>query len=70
MGACNVNSGDLMGSGTISGPSNYGSMLKKLSWGGGRKLVKLNDGTTRKFINDNDTRYLYAGIALKEMELE
>lgn len=52
---CPVNSGDMMGSGTISGPTpdTYGSMLE-LSWRG-EKPVKLNDGTERKFINDNDT---------------
>jgi len=52
---CPVNSGDLMGSGTISGPTpdSYGSMLE-LSWRG-EKPVKLNNGEERKFINDNDT---------------
>lgn len=52
---CNVNVGDLMGSGTISGPnpSEYGSMME-LSWKG-TKSLKLNDGSERKFINDNDT---------------
>lgn len=52
---CRVNSGDMMGSGTISGskPDSYGSMLE-LSWRG-EKPVKLNDGTERKFINDFDT---------------
>ncbi|MGB3590341.1 MAG: fumarylacetoacetase [Nonlabens sp.] len=52
---CPVNSGDLMGSGTISGPTpdSYGSMLE-LSWKG-EKPVKLNDGTDRKFIQDYDT---------------
>lgn len=52
---CPVKSGDMMGSGTISGPTpdSYGSMLE-LSWRG-EKPIKLNDGTERKFINDNDT---------------
>ena len=52
---CKVNSGDMMGSGTISGPTpdSYGSMLE-LSWRG-EKPVQLNDGTERKFIQDNDT---------------
>jgi fumarylacetoacetase len=52
---CRVNSGDMMGSGTISGPTpdSYGSMLE-LTWGG-KNPIKLNDGTERKFINDNDT---------------
>jgi fumarylacetoacetase len=52
---CRVNSGDMMGSGTISGPTpdSLGSMLE-LTWGG-QNPIKLNDGTERKFINDNDT---------------
>lgn len=52
---CRVNSGDMMGSGTISGPTpnSFGSMLE-LSWGG-KNPIKMSDGTERKFINDNDT---------------
>lgn len=52
---CNVVAGDMMGSGTISGPTpdSYGSMLE-LSWNG-TKPLKLSDGTQRSFINDNDT---------------
>jgi len=52
---CNVNSGDMMGSGTISGktPDSFGSMLE-LTWRG-EKPLKLADGSQRKFINDNDT---------------
>jgi fumarylacetoacetase len=52
---CRVNSGDMMGSGTISGstPDSYGSMLE-LTWGG-KNPIQLNDGSERKFINDNDT---------------
>ena len=52
---CNVQTGDLMGSGTISGPTpdSYGSMLE-LTWRGANP-VKLNDGSERKFINDGDT---------------
>ena len=52
---CPVCSGDMMGSGTISGPTpdSYGSMLE-LSWKG-EKPVQLDDGTERKFINDYDT---------------
>jgi fumarylacetoacetase len=62
---CNVNSGDMMGSGTISGPTpdSYGSMLE-LSWGG-KNPVTLNDGTTRKFIEDNDT-ILFSGCCKKD----
>ncbi len=52
---CNVRCGDLMGSGTISGPTpnSYGSMLE-LAWKG-TKPLQMNDGTERKFILDNDT---------------
>lgn len=54
VGGCNVRSGDMMGSGTISGPTpdSYGSMLE-LSWRGQNPL-SLKDGSQRKFINDGD----------------
>ena len=52
---CNVNIGDMMASGTISGPTpdTYGSMLE-ITWKG-TKPIKMADGTERKFINDGDT---------------
>ncbi len=52
---CNINSGDLYASGTISGPTedSYGSLLE-LCWSG-KKEIKLNDGSTRKFLEDYDT---------------
>ena len=52
---CNVRSGDLYGSGTISGPdkSSFGSMLE-LTWKGTNPL-KMADGTERKFIENGDT---------------
>ena len=52
---CRVNSGDMMGSGTISGPTedSFGSMLE-LTWGG-KNPIQLKDGSERKFINDMDT---------------
>ncbi len=52
---CNINIGDLMTSGTISGPmhDSYGSMQELTE--NGTKHIKLKDGTERKFINDNDT---------------
>ncbi len=52
---CNVRCGDLMGSGTISGPTedSYGSMLE-LAWKG-TKPLKMKDGSERKFILDNDS---------------
>jgi len=52
---CNARPGDLMASGTISGPEpeSYGSMLE-LSWRGTRPLT-LSDGTERRFIQDGDS---------------
>ncbi|NDV15657.1 fumarylacetoacetase [Muricauda sp. TY007] len=52
---CNINIGDMMASGTISGKeeNSFGSMLE-LSWGGNNP-IKLKDGTERKFIEDGDT---------------
>jgi fumarylacetoacetase len=52
---CNIKIGDMMASGTISGPTpdSYGSMLE-ITWRG-TKPVKMKDGSERKFINDNDT---------------
>lgn len=52
---CRLNSGDMMGSGTISGPTpdSYGSMLE-ISWAG-KKPIILNDGSERRFVNDQDT---------------
>jgi fumarylacetoacetase len=52
---CNIRVGDLMASGTISGPDpgSFGSMLE-LSWGG-KQQVKLTDGTNRTFLEDGDT---------------
>lgn len=52
---CNIRPGDLLGSGTISGPTpdSYGSMLE-LAWKGERPL-KLPNGETRKMLLDGDT---------------
>ena len=52
---CKINSGDMLGSGTISGPTpySYGSMLE-LAWQGTKPVV-LNGGEKRTFIEDNDT---------------
>ncbi len=55
IGGCAMRTGDLMGSGTISGPSDdsYGSLLE-LSWNG-QHLLKLENGVERHFIEDGDT---------------
>eukprot|EP00092_Neocalanus_flemingeri_P017507 GFUD01018940.1.p1 GENE.GFUD01018940.1~~GFUD01018940.1.p1 ORF type:complete len:467 (-),score=127.89 GFUD01018940.1:216-1478(-) len=51
---CNMKPGDLLASGTISGPepSSFGSMLE-LSWRGS-KPVPLTEGGERKFLQDGD----------------
>ncbi len=52
---CNVQVGDLMASGTISGPTpgSYGSLLE-LSWGG-RDPLHLPGGITRTFLENGDS---------------
>ncbi|MEJ2162767.1 MAG: fumarylacetoacetate hydrolase family protein, partial [Robiginitalea sp.] len=51
---CKVNSGDMMGSGTISGATedSFGSMLE-LAWMG-TKPIPLSNGQARTFIQDHD----------------
>ena len=51
---CNLRPGDLLASGTISGPTvdSYGSMLE-LAWRGERPL-QLSSGETRSFLEDGD----------------
>lgn len=55
VGGCNVNVGDLLGSGTISGTEagQFGSLLENSS--GGKETVKLAAGVERKFLEDDDT---------------
>jgi fumarylacetoacetase len=52
---CDIKCGDLLASGTISGPEegSYGSMLE-ISWKG-TKPLNMPDGSQRRFINDGDT---------------
>lgn len=52
---CPMRSGDLLGTGTISGPSDdsFGSMLE-LSWRGAKDVPLANSNTTRKFLQDGD----------------
>ena len=52
---CNINCGDMLASGTISGPKegSFGSMLE-ISWKG-TKPVKMPDGSERKFIQNGDS---------------
>jgi maleylpyruvate isomerase len=56
---CNMRAGDLLGTGTISGPTpdSLGSMLE-LSWRGSREVRLANsveEQPVRKFLKDNDT---------------
>ncbi|SDP76481.1 fumarylacetoacetase [Lentzea jiangxiensis] len=55
-----VRPGDLFASGTVSGPEKHerGSFLE-LSWGG-KEPFKLDDGSTRSFLEDGDTVRLTA----------
>lgn len=55
---CAMNPGDLLGSGTISGPgkTEFGSLME-LSWAG-REPFTLDSGETRSFIEDGDTMIL------------
>lgn len=52
---CNLRPGDLLASGTISGPTpdSYGSLLE-LTWSG-KNAITLPDGTQRTFMQDGDT---------------
>ncbi|MFD1509614.1 fumarylacetoacetase [Lacimonas salitolerans] len=56
---CPMNPGDLLGSGTVSGPEkgNRGSLLE-LSWGG-KEPITLETGDQRSFIEDGDTLILH-----------
>ncbi len=62
---CNINIGDLMASGTISGPTpdSYGSMLE-LTWNGSKPLI-LPGGLQRKFLEDGD-KVIIRGYSQKD----
>jgi fumarylacetoacetase len=53
-GGCNLNPGDLFGSGTLSGPApgSFGSLLEATE--GGRKPLELPSGESRTFLEDGD----------------
>ncbi|MCK6429350.1 MAG: fumarylacetoacetase [Burkholderiaceae bacterium] len=57
---CNLQPGDLFGSGTISGPApdQGGSMLELTA--GGKQPLRLSNGETRAFLEDGDTVILRA----------
>jgi fumarylacetoacetase len=57
---CNLNPGDLLGSGTLSGPQpGQGGSLLELT-GGGKQPITLPNGETRTFVQDGDTIQLHA----------
>lgn len=62
---CNIKAGDLLASGTISGPekNEFGSMLE-LSWAGS-KSITLENGEKRKFLENGDT-VIMRGYGIKE----
>ena len=61
---CNLNVGDVLASGTISGkePHSFGSLLE-LTWGGKNPIV-LPNGAKRTFVEDGDT-VIITGFAEK-----
>lgn len=61
--------GDLLGSGTISGPDpgTQGSLLELSK--GGKEAFKLNGGVERKFLQDGDTITLYGVAGTEETGL-
>jgi fumarylacetoacetase len=60
VGGCNLESGDLLGTGTTSGPtaSEQGCLLELTQ--GGKVSIALPDGTTRLFLEDGDQLNLTA----------
>ena len=54
VGGCNLQSGDLLGTGTISGPrpEQAGSLLELTQ--GGRQALALEGGLSRRFLEDGD----------------
>jgi fumarylacetoacetase len=64
IGGCAMNVGDIIGSGTISGPTpdSLGSLLE-LTWNGTRPIT-LADGSTRTFLEDGDA-VIFTGRATR-----
>ncbi len=58
---CNLQAGDLFGSGTLSGtrPNEAGSLIELTA--GGREPLRLSNGQARTFLEDGDTIILKAG---------
>lgn len=66
---CNVKPGDLIASGTVSGPTpdSLGCMLE-LTWKG-TKPITLSDGTQRKFLLDGDQVILSGSCENKDIKI-
>ena len=63
VGGCNLRTGDLFGTGTLSGPTAEGAgSLLELSQGG-KAPVTLSNGETRTFLEDGDTVVLRGSCA-------
>lgn len=66
---CPMRTGDLLGSGTISGPEkNQRGSLLELSWGGKEPLT-LDSGETRTFLEDGDTLTLTAQATASDFSI-
>jgi fumarylacetoacetase len=68
-GGASLRTGDLFASGTVSGPEPHqrGSLLE-LSWGGAEP-VRLDDGTSRTFLQDGDEVVLRASAPGRDRAL-
>jgi len=53
-GGCNMRPGDLLGSGTISGPGDMFGSLMEITWNG-QKQLDLPNGEKKSFLDDGDT---------------
>jgi fumarylacetoacetase len=62
-GGCNLEAGDLIGTGTISAPASVGSMLELTR--GGREPVTLPTGETRRFLDDGD-EVIFRAVARRD----
>lgn len=62
---CNLSSGDLFGSGTLSGagPEQGGSLLELTQ--GGKQSIRLSNGETRAFLEDGDT-VIFRGFCVRD----
>jgi fumarylacetoacetase len=64
VGGCNLQSGDLLGTGTISGPTaGEAGALVELSRGGSQDVALPSSGEVRRFLEDGDRVTLHAWCA-------